>query len=1024
MKKVLSVMISLLLCFAVSFGSVPVFSFTVNSTLGSTLTGSNWMSGISDDALISDISIPGTHDSGSKNVDSMTSTWAQCQSISISQQLAAGVRYLDMRLEYDTTVAGNIRVVHGTVNCWNENGTALSLAEIINDCYKFLDANPSETILLSVKEDDGNNAGSIAQEIINTMRANSSYWYMDYSNPKLGDVRKKIVPASRISQMYYGLYLNWGDQGSDGNSVNISSSLEVQDRYNMGTANKWANATKPMLDKVKPDGKFFINFLSTTGAGISGVAACSNNMNGYFYNYEAKNNKCYGIVVFDYVTERLAKKVYQCNDLVSKVQADSSKGQYYFRLNMHTTSLVSRGWQGVALKVYYKENNGTGAENNKLLFINDSGATDGYQYVCNTGNWDFSGVLDGFPTMMEFYFYFGSGSYHLVTSQKLYVSKDAASETTLIASNNFDKWSSGSSAASGTELYKCLESNYPKPSVINFDNNNELSVAVPDEGSADSVYSLNSRIYDQYGVYWYNQNPDYKLKNTLEGVSISDNKLIISSSANNNPWPSSTYISANYSYGGEILSTGYVKSVLLNASFINYQFVNYDGTVLYSGSDYAGVVPSYQGETPVRPGNDVYHCIFRGWSPSAALSATNNTYTAQFYTFPHDFQTATVEPSANEQGGTKHTCIDCGYSYYSDTTGYASDSSALIAALEKAAGFEEEDYLFESFSNLQMICREYIHLVDESVPQTELDNAVFNILTAISELVPNLNFTVKGSYGTVSVSYGDTIGSEGDYSVPFGTEIVLTAAPDEGYVFDGWYETVTRRMFSLESTYQFKITSNTAFEARFIKTASSTLTFENDSGQVQKKISKTADEWQEITTISDLLPEVPYKLGYTNGRWVYDEENVLALLRAGEEVTIKPEYDNGSYLNPEVPVSSNGLPALDLYYQLDADNNIGSFTMAMDVPDDCRIESIGIAFYYNWIKDFNPSDFELTINNKMLTSKFTEVDSSGIYIVNVSRFDMKCNWAARGYVTYYDNSGNLNTAYTNQINIVNRIQVE
>lgn len=30
------------------------------------------------------------------------------------------------------------------------------------------------------------------------------------------------------------------------------------------------------------------------------------------------------------------------------------------------------------------------------------------------------------------------------------------------------------------------------------------------------------------------------------------------------------------------------------------------------------------------------------------------------------------------------------------------------------------------------------------------------------------------------------------------------------------------------------------------------------------------------------------------------------------------------------------------------------------------------------------------------------------------------NWAARGFVTYYDTNGNLATEYSNQINIIDR----
>ena len=59
----------------------------------------------------------------------------------------------------------------------------------------------------------------------------------------------------------------------------------------MGTSPKWSNAVKPMLEKEKPSGKWFLNFLSTTGAGTSGVVACSNNMSDAFYLYEMKNKK-------------------------------------------------------------------------------------------------------------------------------------------------------------------------------------------------------------------------------------------------------------------------------------------------------------------------------------------------------------------------------------------------------------------------------------------------------------------------------------------------------------------------------------------------------------------------------------------------------------------------------------------------------------------------------------------------------------------------------------------------------------
>lgn len=1017
MKKGLSALCAALLCVALLLSTAPAYALTVHAAGGTGLTSSDWMRGISDDALISDISMPGTHDSGSRIVDRFTSTWAQCQSLSIGEQLSVGVRYLDMRLEYDTSVSGSVRVVHSSVNCWSGNNSPLDLDMVLSACYSFLTDHPTETILLSVKEDDGDNASALASEIVKKINADPTYWYTGTAVPKLKNVRKKIVLVKRISQIPFGLNLNWGDQGSDGGSTVISSYLEVQDRYNMGTAKKWENAAKPMLDKTKPAGQFFINFLSTTGAGISGVVACSGDMNGYLSAYEMKNNKCYGIIAFDYITEELARKVYQCNDLVAKIQADPMAGQYYYRVNMNTTSLVGDGWTRVSLKLYYKSNNGTGTEASVLLFENDSGETNGYQYVCNHGNWDFSGVLDGFPTKLEFIYDFGNGTRHLTTSYRLYVGRDAGSALTLTASYDFDAWADANTPCRGTDYYESASNTYPKASAVHFDDTSAVSLQAPKADGAAAAVTVSAHVFDQYGVAWYKAPTSYGLKNTYEGVSVSDGTLRVHYSANNYPDKISTYIYSYYNENGVSLSTGDEKPLVVRTNPIDYRFLNYDGTVLLSSNDWAGSVPAYTGDTPVRPADAVYHYAFAGWSPKTGLSVTQNTYTAQFIAEAHHFY-ETELPPAEAPGCTEYVCDICGYIYITRL-----DSSALLAVLEYAAALPKADYIPESYSRLQAVCSSYAELLGTYVSQREIDGATAAILSAISELEPNIYLTVKGVNGSVTVTYTNKRGGAGLYSVPFGTEVTLTAAAKEGYVFDGWYETVAKRVFSMEETYTFKITSNTSFEARYIPSSCVSLTFSNDSGQIKAQIDKTPEAWKQITTLADLLPEVPYKLGFVNGRWVYDESDVLARLRSGEDVTIFPEYDAGDYAPPAVPEPENGRPALALYYQLDAAHQVGAFTMALGVPEHCRIEAIGVAFYYKPAKSFNPADIVVTINNKMLTSKFEVSDSGGIYTVDVTKFSSAYNWAVRGYVSYYDDTGKLRTAYTNQINIVNRVQV-
>lgn len=439
----------------------------------------------------------------------------------------------------------------------------------------------------------------------------------------------------------------------------------------------------------------------------------------------------------------------------------------------------------------------------------------------------------------------------------------------------------------------------------------------------------------------------------------------------------------------------------------------FDTSVIPAGSHVfdSGVVrvPATCVQTGIRD----YTCTVCGYSYSESIPRTQ-----------HNYVTEVVAPTENERGYTKHTCSICKDTYTDNITDYASDNSALIAALDKVFDYKEEDYSPESYENLLAVYDAYKHLVSESLPQTQIDSTVYEILTAISDLVPYLNLNVEGANGTVSVSYNGTNRNTGKYSILFGTEITLTAAPKEGYIFDGWYEKVTKRIFSYDEVFTFKMTSNTDFEARFIKENAVSLIFSNESGQKQAIIDKTPDEWKELTTISALLPEVPYKLGYTNGRWVYDDAEVLSKLRNGEDVTVFPEYDGGDYEYPTVPVPEDENPVLDLYYRLDENNSVGSFIMAMGLPEDCRVESIGIAFYYKKAAQFDPDGFELTMNNKMMTGKFNSVSPNGIYIVNIRNLSSKYNWAARGYVTYYDEDDHLKIAYSNQINIVDRAQVQ
>ena len=350
------------------------------------------------------------------------------------------------------------------------------------------------------------------------------------------------------------------------------------------------------------------------------------------------------------------------------------------------------------------------------------------------------------------------------------------------------------------------------------------------------------------------------------------------------------------------------------------------------------------------------------------------------------------------------------------------DFEVLEYVIEMINALSADDYSQESYNALIAL----LNTVPDdlsSLSQTEVDAYATQLLEGMYNLVAYLNLSLSAENGAYTVTVNDSQSSNSSYSVLYGDSVTVNAQANDGYKFVGWYDTVSGIYKSNNAEYTFKMTANTSLKAVFVQEDSATLTFTTYSNWIEKEITNTVTQWNEITSIEELLPDVPYRYGYSNGRWVYDKDEVLAKLRAGENVSIVAEYDADDTSLPTPPSPDGDTPVLDLYYKLDADENIGSFVMAAGLPENCKVESIGTAFYYDNANRFDPTRFELLINNKTFESSFSTEELEDTYIVNVERFTSKDNWAARGYVTYYDSEGNLKTVYSDQINIVKREQV-
>ena len=105
------------------------------------ISHSSWMRDLPDNTRVLSLSIPGTHNSCSiGGILGFTKT----QNLDLSDQLDAGIRFLDIRVSH---YQDNLFVHHDVVHMGK------CYADVLKVCSSFLKRHPSEAILLSVKDE-------------------------------------------------------------------------------------------------------------------------------------------------------------------------------------------------------------------------------------------------------------------------------------------------------------------------------------------------------------------------------------------------------------------------------------------------------------------------------------------------------------------------------------------------------------------------------------------------------------------------------------------------------------------------------------------------------------------------------------------------------------------------------------------------------------------------------------------------------------------------------------------------------
>ena len=264
-----------------------------------------WMSYIHDDTKISDISIPGTHDSGATH--SIFDVSGKCQDLSVKQQLRVGVRFFDLRLQL---VNDEFKIVHSFVK---QN---LSFKKVLKDLSKFIKEYNSEFIIISLKkeESDVNSTLDFKEKLTSDLNEYKDIISFDNELPEyINDARGKIYIMDRYG-LDYGLPLSYW---SDDTSFEVNN-YYVQDNYCINDINEKKEDIIKAIEYKKNSDNIVINFTSCYldyGFPPTYAGSSANKINPWFYDYINESNMKLGIVVMDFMTIDLAKAIYMRNYL-------------------------------------------------------------------------------------------------------------------------------------------------------------------------------------------------------------------------------------------------------------------------------------------------------------------------------------------------------------------------------------------------------------------------------------------------------------------------------------------------------------------------------------------------------------------------------------------------------------------------------------------------------------------------------------------------------------------------------------
>lgn len=267
-----------------------------------------WMAEINGEKYINEISIPGSHDTCA--LYEPIRQLAKCQYHTVTDQLNMGVRYIDIRAN---VVKDDLVISHGPIF------QGVTFDEIIGQCYDFLEKNPSETVIVSLKHElvsrDKNNA--FIPLFIEKLETHRDMWYTENRLPKLCEVRGKLILFSRVENLNLGIDASkdW-IHNSSSLIENDGFRLHIQDTFKVKSVEAAWELAKNHIHRIvnESDGKknLSINFHSGI-LGYPHVIKVAKHVNAEFLNFIGNKKIHLGVAVFDFITPEICNAVIGTN---------------------------------------------------------------------------------------------------------------------------------------------------------------------------------------------------------------------------------------------------------------------------------------------------------------------------------------------------------------------------------------------------------------------------------------------------------------------------------------------------------------------------------------------------------------------------------------------------------------------------------------------------------------------------------------------------------------------------------------